>query len=197
MRTEHMRFFQNTRKLTHKKNSSKTYFKPHLGKELLFPVIQILKRVQLRNIVHENATVRSTVERNPKRLKALLTSCIPNLQRQPISRGIYHALRVSLVSQKTTCPNRHSSCYTVGQNPCWKKYTNHVWRIQGLNMVNRSQLNELARASTIKTPAKRSAYTTGRIESQERRMGRKKYKERHSERNHLPWGSRLPELAHL
>ena len=50
-----------------------------LNQEFIPPAIQRLETLRIVDIVHKNAAVSTTVERDTQRLKALLTSRIPNL----------------------------------------------------------------------------------------------------------------------
>lgn len=51
-----------------------------LDEELVPPAVKRLEGLGTVHIVYENAAIGTTIERNPERLKALLTSCIPELR---------------------------------------------------------------------------------------------------------------------
>jgi hypothetical protein len=53
--------------------------RPYLRQELFFPVVQVFEALNLRDIVHEDTAVGTSVERHTKRLKPLLSCCVPYL----------------------------------------------------------------------------------------------------------------------
>jgi hypothetical protein len=52
---------------------------PHLSQKLVFPVLQMLKALDLSDVMNQNTTVSTSVERYSQRLKSFLPSCVPNL----------------------------------------------------------------------------------------------------------------------
>lgn len=64
------------------KSHSDFSLKKNLDKELLPPIVKIVKWLHYVNIIHKNTAVSTSIESHSQTLESFLTSCIPNLLRQ-------------------------------------------------------------------------------------------------------------------